>query len=605
MKLIRKYLYLFICTIVLIGIVIYGFEQSDTAIPLSFVIENVHDSREIEAFDAQDGNCYVFLPTYVDMEQVSVRISSNQEVSLGNALLADGSSCSDYLLETAYPLHVGGRCVSTLWFYRSANVATMYIDTATGNMTRIHEDKTYRENASVTLYDPNGAIDFASMQVTIKGRGNSSWMYEKKPYILELAESDSLLGMPSAFRWVLLANALDETNLRNKLSLDLARQVCTQWTPETAYVDVYLNGEYAGLYLLSEKLEAENKNIGIDVSQGDFLCKIEHAERQSTLKEPFLTQTGRLVEICAPEQMTLEERNRTIALVEQLEETILFSSDLESNEAFDLDSFVRRYLIDEVTANFDADTNSNYFNYKDGVFYAGPFWDYDLTFGIRKDLVSETFLAYASVEAQEKAPYNRALYQNRDFYNHMTAVYQNDFLPAMEEMVRSGICEAGVMIEAASRMNSLRWRHMFDSVQGWNSTVGQTAEELRAYFAKRVDFLNSAWIDGVQYHTVCFQTDPDTFRTVAVESGSTMTADQADFENVQWFYGETGEPFDSAQPVTEDLHLVTLYDDGTELRSLIVIAGIMVLLCLLAAMLWVDTRHRSNERSLADESARV
>ena len=128
---------------------------------------------------------------------------------------------------------------------------------------------------------------------------------------------------------------------------------------------------------------------------------------------------------------------------------------------------------------------------------------------------------------------------------------------------------------------------------------------METFMAQRIDFLNSAWIDGVQYHTVCFQTGSDTFRTVAVESGSTMTADQADFENVQWLCGETGEPFDPAQPVTEDLHLVAPYDDGTELRSLVVIAGIMVLLFLLAVMLWVDMRRRANERSLADESARV
>ena len=149
MKILQKNFYWFICTVVLAIIVFYGLIMT-TAPQVRFSISSNEGIEEIGIYEAGDGNSYVFLPSYANMEDMRVVKSSDQQVTLDGINLSNGMTCEPFMLETGYPLEVNGHQETVLWFYQSANVATMYIDTITGNMERIHEDKNYEENASVT-----------------------------------------------------------------------------------------------------------------------------------------------------------------------------------------------------------------------------------------------------------------------------------------------------------------------------------------------------------------------------------------------------------------------------------------------------------------------
>ena len=119
-------------------------------------------------------------------------------------------------------------------------------------------DQNHKERAAITLYTADGQVDYQGTETDmIRGRGNSSWNYEKKPYNLYLYQPASLLEMDEASEWALIANANDDTNLRNQLVYDFADQISPHpgWSPENEYVDLFLNGEYAGLYLLCEKVQ--------------------------------------------------------------------------------------------------------------------------------------------------------------------------------------------------------------------------------------------------------------------------------------------------------------------------------------------------------------
>lgn len=606
MKLIQKYLYWFLCTAVLGAIVLFGFLQTEEHLPLKFRVASESGIEEISVFDAEDGNYYVFLPSYADMERTTIALPPSHTFTLAGIPLTDGMACGNYELETPYALTNAHEKASTLWFYQSANVATMYIDTATGTMTRIHEDKNYKEDATVTLYESTGDLHHLDMPATLKGRGNTTWDSAKKAYTLELAAEESLLGMSAATRWVLLSNTMDETNLRNKLVFDLAEKVGGQWSPDNAFIDVYLNGEYNGLYLLTEKLEVGSNRLDIDTEAGDFLVKIEHSERWDSLKDPFTTQLGRTVEISSPEMLTQDDKDRVTALTNQLEAIILSGADLRTEPSIDLDSFIRRYLIDEISANIDADSNSSYFYYSDGVFYGGPFWDYDLTFGITRDRVPNVFTAYLNVPGLQWTPYYRALYENNSFYQKMTEVYRSEFLPVLEEMINGGIYETAAVIETASQMNRIRWKSMYDGAKFVNSTIDQTAEELCTYFSDRVDFLNSAWIDNTEYHTVCFNPVSDTYWTVAVKAGEPVKMEYANLEHTEWFHAETGALFDPAQPITEDMLLVRpTSDSGIGKGTIVAVFVVSMLIFLLLCMAIVDIRRRSEERRQTDGPSRA
>ena len=194
MKILKKTFYWFICTVILVGIVLYGVLTA-TVPQLRFSISSNEGIGEISIYEAEDGNSYVFLPSYANMEDVRVALSSSHQISLGGINLSNGMTCETFMPETGYPLEINNSQKTILWFYQSANVATMYVDTVTGNMERIHEDKNYEENASVTLYTVDGKINYLSESNTLKGRGNATWDYDKRPYSLKLFSEADLLGM--------------------------------------------------------------------------------------------------------------------------------------------------------------------------------------------------------------------------------------------------------------------------------------------------------------------------------------------------------------------------------------------------------------------------
>ena len=151
-------------------------------------------------------------------------------------------------------------------------MATVYIDTESGNMDYIHENKENKESGKISIYTSVEGIDYSGDLTSIKGRGNNTWdEFEKKPYNIELQNESNLLGMGKASQWVLLANADDHSNLRNKLVYDFSDEIGLEFSPDSRWVDLYLNGEYAGLYLLSERNEVHENRVNIDKTDGALL----------------------------------------------------------------------------------------------------------------------------------------------------------------------------------------------------------------------------------------------------------------------------------------------------------------------------------------------
>ena len=557
-------------------------------------------------YEAEDGNYYVFLPSYAELEELTVAMSSGQRISLGGVTLSNGMTCGEFVLETAYPFEINGRHEASLWFYKSDNVATMYIDTATGSMKKIHEDKNYEENASVTLYTEDGEINFHNESNTLKGRGNATWKYDKRPYSLMLSSPADLLNMGTATNWVLLANVADETNLNNYLVFDLASRVGFPWTPECRYVDLYLNGEYSGLYLLAEKVEVGVNRLNIDPTTGDYLFKFDYSERWNTLRNPFLTNTGRTVEISYPEILQQTDYTNALSQVNRMEQVILSGVDLHTEKTIDLDSWVRRYLIDEISANIDADIASSYFYFVDGVFYAGPIWDYDMSWGnSNRNQEPNSFIAKNAKKSETFAsPYYSALYENESFYNRMIEIYRSEFLPLLQQMVDDEIHNLSLRISNATQMNSIRWRSVYDTLQSWNPKTVRNTADLIAYLDHRISFLNNAWLENTDFCTVQFElTSGGTYWNISVPRGSLLETSYVDLESTVWIDSSTQEIYDFSQPIMGDLILSKGSTDGNSLvtRDYVTFLSIAILLLLFGWLVVIDVLHRHKERSTADE----
>jgi hypothetical protein len=233
-------------------------------------------------------------------------------------------------------------------------------------------------------------IDLTS--VLIRGRGNSTWFHPKKPYQIKFDSKTSILGLPEDRKWVLLADYSDKSLIRNKIAYEMGALSSLDYTPKGEYVELFLNNNHLGTYLLSQKVEESNNraNIGDD----GFLIEIDQDYRVD-VDDVFFTPTiftqeysSNVFNIKAPnisygtpEFTLIEDHINTF-------ESALFGPDFANPEIgyrsfVDLDSFVDWFLINEIAKTVDARWYSSiYFTYVPGEkIKMGPIWDFDLSYG--------------------------------------------------------------------------------------------------------------------------------------------------------------------------------------------------------------------------------
>ena len=560
------YIFLIFCTLVLSVIAAIGMWAQEQNTPtLSFLVTTQEAEIPVYPYKAEDGTVHVFLPAHSTLRDVKVKI--NEEVRIDGAVIEDGSMLLIDDLAKIYELQTESQTVP-LRFWQASNVATLYIDTRSGNMDHVHENKDNKEHAAVSLYLSDGTLDHSDNVCTIKGRGNATWSCRKKPYNLTLSQKGDLLGMGASTDWVLLANAMDESNLFNHLAFELSEQVSMPWTPEHAYVELYLNGSYNGLYLLTEKVQTDDTRLALDTDAGDFLARVEPNMRRRVLDNPILTRYDRVIDLCSPELTTGAQRRNIEKLADSFEQSVMMAGQTAFPGQIDMESFAKRYLIDEICANIDADLASSYFFYRDGTFYAGPIWDFDMAFG--NQIYNENPTAFIAKNLYRSrtfmTPYDTALLENEQFSSLVKQLYQTQFLPIVEQWVESYILQEAQKIQSATQMNSVRWSEMFEK----NPVTTTTAEGTVEYLIRRTDFLSSAWLQDVDYCTLQFEvTAGSSYWNICIPKEQTLEKNflqmGEDFrylqlddldESADWIILQTGEAFDITQPVTEDLILV-------------------------------------------------
>ena len=173
------------------------------------------------------------------------------------------------------------------------DIAQIYIETDKNvDALKINKDMG-KLTASITAIDNQGKykdIVDATNKTTIKVRGNSTALADKKAYNITFNKKKDLFGLSSAFdgtgagakKWSLLANAFDKSLIRNKLALDLNTAFGIPFTSQSRFVDLYLNGRYMGNYLLVESVEAGTDRVNIDSENpesDDILIELENNEK--------------------------------------------------------------------------------------------------------------------------------------------------------------------------------------------------------------------------------------------------------------------------------------------------------------------------------------
>lgn len=268
----------------------------------------------------------------------------------------------------------------------------------TGNLSKFKDKK--KLNATLDVFNCEEKIK--SAELTIKGRGNSSWKNApKKSYTIKFKEKQNFLGLGENKSFALIANYFDKTLLRNMTSYELAKNVFDKmpWNPGTKCVQLFINNVYQGVYLAVETIKISGSRVDIpDVSKCDNIEEFENfgfiLEIDSRQDEDFNFVTEKNVPFSLKEpggedlQPSVKEKIKGKI---QAAENAVYSEDFANPESeayygnfLDVDSFVDWWLMEELAKNTDSNFYSScymYFKPNEKKLFMGPVWDFDLGWG--------------------------------------------------------------------------------------------------------------------------------------------------------------------------------------------------------------------------------
>ena len=231
--------------------------------------------------------------------------------------------------------------------------------------------------------------EIENYEAGIRGRGNSTWGLPKKPYRIKFDEKVSLFGEEKNKSWVLLALYGDYSAVKDKLAFTMADAIGTNsFVPSYHYVELYLNGKYNGLYLLTDQVDENSGRTGVkekfsaDDVEVPFLVELDaYAPDEGVEGVDWFKIDGSYFAIKYPE---VDERYTQ----EQFDYIKQYITDVDNAckegnlevlaQLVDIDSFIDYYLVQEVMGQAEINWKSVYMSKtKDGLMKMGPIWDFD------------------------------------------------------------------------------------------------------------------------------------------------------------------------------------------------------------------------------------
>ena len=516
----------------------------------------------ITFFSLPDDGEYAFvIPGTWDASRLRVFLTGIESVKIGGRKYHNGDSIS-LPLNSFFLVKTPGNRPIKMTARKTDGLPVLFISTESKSCDNIHSDKTVREPGTLLMTDPDGGTVYEGELTAVRTRGNETFKFNKKSYQIKLAKSTALIGEGKAKTWILLADAMDRSHIRNTIALDLARYCgAFSFTPQEQSVDLYMNHDYKGTYLLVEKVETdpnrlrirdleeeiEDLNQGLEFEElipegdtecdygsrkyyklpaepedftGGYLVQINKLTRYATEASGFLTNRGCLFTLQEPKYVGEAEMQYISSLFQQIEDA-LYSEDgvdpasgLHYTDLLDLKSLVNRYLVAEVLDDYDG--QCTYF-YKDSdsvdtKVYSGPVWDQDNILGVWITQCDPSVI-HLTYENSRNYPWNWFTQASRHngFRREVKETYFSTFRPAIrillgQEKDPNGILrsvdEYAERVKVSAQMDFFRWENPLQPFyRYYNSATGDTFEKqirfIKEYLALREYALDSFFLKQV------------------------------------------------------------------------------------------------------------
>lgn len=364
----------------------------------------------------------------------------------------------------------------------------------TPNAEPITSKTEWLSGATLTILNPDMSTDFqGTLTLSIKGRGNSSWNYPKKPYTIKLDKKNSILGMNEHKKWVLLANWMDRTLMRNAVAFEISRKTGLAWTPDGRFVELVLNGEHVGNYYICEKICVDEKRVDIakldntvtdpELITGGYLFELDTNYDE---KFKFKSPTKNLPYMFSdPDEINTVQQAYAEDYVSKMELVICGMDKTKSiSEFINIESFVDWWFVTETTMNTECNWPKSCFIHKNraGRMTAGPVWDFDWG----------TFTPY---NAGSFAAITR-LYYPELFKNQIFVSVVKQRWPAFKSSVVNDIPkfidDTQQQLELSDGINSVMWPITGAKPNGdEDMSFDEAVERLKGALLQKVE-----WLDG-------------------------------------------------------------------------------------------------------------
>lgn len=332
----------------------------------------------------------------------------------------------------------------------------------------------------------------------IKGRGNYSWNnMDKKPFRLKFDAKQKPLGMSSNRHYCLLASDY----WSNALGFELSRRIGLAYTPAQEPVEVILNGQYIGLYFLTEKIRVGKKRVNVieqtngdedpELITGGWLLELSNriTDNQFIIHEDNNIWMG--VEYQSPDSLSQAQHDYIYQFFTDANNAIHATDSTGGNWAqyIDVDTLACFYLVNEIADNIESFSNSLFVHKQRGdstKLLFGPVWDFGATYA--RQLPQGPCFIYENNDYVMH--WLRTIATFPDFQaavkKHWDRLNGGDALETMEQYMDSVVDK----INEASHCDKARWPFLY---KWFNDVEAHSSLYYKPKMREKIGFLQRQW----------------------------------------------------------------------------------------------------------------
>lgn len=413
----------------------------------------------------------------------------------------------------------GNLVVTAIFDYDKLEMPIITIDTETGKDVK---SKTEYIQADFSIIGaPDKMYEF-SETIQIRGRGNNTWGYEKKSYKMKFPKKVNLFGLGTGADkvWVLLANVCDQSLQRNHVALDLARSFSgVAFSPASMSVDVYLNGEYRGVYLLAEEIRDSKARVVIDTKGFETETDIGYLVELSSYsdKDKFYLNNRQYMihsDLSSDSSVKKAQMQFISDYMAECYEALKRGNRSEIEKLMDIDSMVDTYITEEIVKNLDTGWDSYYlYKEKGGKLFLGPLWDFDLSLGNANE-GEETYYGIFTAVRKGSGGGNPWYYRPMEieWFRKLVVERWDEVKESIIDKIPQSILDEGSSKYKAYARNFVRWQ-IFGTTQNRETEAIRNLRTYKEHYEYLAEWVRQRieWLDEF-YHQ-------DDFLTMDLEGG--------------------------------------------------------------------------------------